>query len=106
MRYGTVESSSSSTCSANGYQAEESEQWIGEWLAKTGHRDEMVIATKYTTGYKRHVPELMQSNTGGTGSKSMHVSVRESLKKLQTDYIDLVSGRTSCRCCGYGELKH
>lgn len=78
-------------CSANGYQAEESEQWLGEWLSKSGRRDEMVIATKYTSNYKSHMGDkLKQSNFGGTGSKSMHLSVEASLKKLQTTYIDLV----------------
>jgi aryl-alcohol dehydrogenase-like predicted oxidoreductase len=32
--------------SANNYQNEESEQWIGEWMEERGNRDQMVIATK------------------------------------------------------------
>ncbi|KAL1303609.1 hypothetical protein AAFC00_006973 [Neodothiora populina] len=31
---------------ANNYQNEESEQWIGEWMESRGNRDQMVIATK------------------------------------------------------------
>lgn len=31
---------------ANNYQDEQSEEWIGEWMEKRGNRDEMVIATK------------------------------------------------------------
>jgi aryl-alcohol dehydrogenase-like predicted oxidoreductase len=31
---------------ANNYQNEESEKWIGEWMEDRGVRDEMVIATK------------------------------------------------------------
>lgn len=38
---------------ANGYQNEESEEWIGEWMAKRGVREDLVIATKYTSNYKR-----------------------------------------------------
>ena len=34
---------------SNNYQKEESEQWIGEWMKKRGIRDQMVIATKFTT---------------------------------------------------------
>lgn len=34
---------------ANNYQKEESEEWVGEWLEKRGVRDEMVIATKVKT---------------------------------------------------------
>lgn len=76
---------------ANGYQAEESEIWIGEWMSKTGRRDEIVLATKYSAGYKNTSgPNLMQSNFGGNSAKSLHVSVEASLKKLQTSYIDLL----------------
>ncbi|MCJ1444311.1 MAG: hypothetical protein MMC23_004812 [Stictis urceolatum] len=76
---------------ANGYQMGESETWLGEWMQKTGRRDEMVIATKYTSGYRlAEGQKIIQSNFGGTGSKSMHLSVEASLKKLQTSYIDLL----------------
>jgi aryl-alcohol dehydrogenase-like predicted oxidoreductase len=34
---------------SSNYQGEESEEWIGEWMETRGIRDEMVIATKYTT---------------------------------------------------------
>ena len=57
-----------------------------------GIRDQMVIATKYTTSfssYKGH-DGIIQSNTGGNGSKSLHVSIRNSLHKLKTDYIDVL----------------
>jgi aryl-alcohol dehydrogenase-like predicted oxidoreductase len=77
--------------SANGYQAEESETWVGEWLTTRGLRDEIVLATKYTAGFKtQSEPKKLQSNFGGCGSKSLHVSVEASLKKLQTSYIDLL----------------
>ena len=85
------------SCRANGYQAEESETWLGEWLTKTGHRDEIVLATKYSAGYKNTTgPTMMQSNFGGNSAKSLHVSVEASLKKLQTSYIDLVHSQTIC----------
>ena len=77
---------------ASNYQNEESEQWIGEWMELRGHRSEMVIATKYTAAYKTYLNgQVQQSNYGGNSRKSLHVSARESLKKLRTDYIDLVS---------------
>ena len=51
----------------------------------------MVIATKYTAGYKGHSASIKhQSNYTGNSVKSMHVSVRDSLEKLQTDYIDIL----------------
>lgn len=74
---------------ANNYQNEESEIWVGEWLASRGNRDDIVLATKYTSSYKNHEKEKIQSNYGGTGAKSMRVSLELSLKKLQTSYIDL-----------------
>lgn len=75
---------------ANAYQGGQSEQWIGEWMKKNGRRSEMVIATKYTMSFAAGQPG-QQSNFGGTGTKSMHMSIEKSLKNLQTDYVDLVS---------------
>ncbi|GKZ77426.1 hypothetical protein AnigIFM56816_010725 [Aspergillus niger] len=77
---------------ANVYQDGQSEQWIGEWMRKRGNRDQMVIATKYTTGFRRtHVStEPIQSNFVGNSVKSMNLSVKNSLEKLQTDYIDIL----------------
>lgn len=51
----------------------------------------LVIATKYTTNFRAgHGETEIMANFGGNGTKSMRVSVEASLKKLQTDYIDLV----------------
>lgn len=75
---------------ANSYQDGQSEQWIGEWMQKTPERrSEMVISTKYTMSPMGGKP-LQQSNFGGSGTKSMHLSIDLSLKNLQTDYIDIV----------------
>lgn len=77
---------------SNIYNSEESERLIGSWMQERGIRDQMVVATKYTVGYKNHDHETwkLQSNYGGNSIKSMHISVRESLQKLKTDYIDLL----------------
>ncbi|KAJ8128216.1 hypothetical protein O1611_g5417 [Lasiodiplodia mahajangana] len=75
---------------SNNYQDEESEIWIGEWMKSRGVRDQMVIATKYTTNYRAAHPEEILINYQGNGTKSLHISVNRSLQKLQTDYIDLV----------------
>lgn len=74
---------------ANFYSAGESEEWLGEWLEKTGRREEMVIATKYSMNSKLGQP-VQTSNYGGTGTKSMNNALRDSLKRLKTDYIDIV----------------
>jgi aryl-alcohol dehydrogenase-like predicted oxidoreductase len=77
---------------ANIYNSEESEKLIGQWMEERGNRDQMVIATKYTAGYKAYARDdfPMQSNYTGNSAKSMHISVRDSLKKLKTDYIDVL----------------
>ncbi|KAI0098108.1 norsolorinic acid reductase [Hypoxylon sp. NC0597] len=75
---------------ANNYQAEQSETWLGEWMKKRGVRNQMVIATKYTTNFRPYFDSELTINNQGNGTKSMHVSVEASLRKLQTDYIDLL----------------
>lgn len=77
---------------ANNYQFGESEMWIGEWMKKRGNRDEMVIATKYTTNFMAGPPGegRIMANFTGNGTKSLHTSLKASLKKLNTDYIDLL----------------
>jgi aryl-alcohol dehydrogenase-like predicted oxidoreductase len=77
---------------ANTYNSEESEKLIGEWMEKRGVRDQMVVATKYGAGYRAYnrENEPLQSNFTGPSAKSMHISVRESLRKLRTDYIDIL----------------
>ncbi|KAK7678072.1 hypothetical protein QCA50_013481 [Cerrena zonata] len=76
---------------ANGYQDEASEELLGEWMETRGIRDQIVIATKYTTNYKRGDPNIAQKTAyTGCNLKSMHLSVEASLKKLRTDYIDIL----------------
>lgn len=73
------------------YQDEESEIWVGEWLSQRGVRDEMVVATKFSSAYKAgSARSKIQSNFGGNGTKSLHLSVNASLEKLQTSYIDVL----------------
>jgi aryl-alcohol dehydrogenase-like predicted oxidoreductase len=61
-------------------------------MEKRGVRDQMVVATKYGAGYRAYnrENEPLQSNFAGASAKSMHISVRESLRKLRTDYIDIL----------------
>ncbi|KAH7163444.1 NADP-dependent oxidoreductase domain-containing protein [Dactylonectria estremocensis] len=76
---------------ANNYQFQESERWIGEWMKKRGVRDELVIATKYTINFNGgpHATNIM-ANFTGNGTKSLFLSIRNSLKNLQTDYVDIL----------------
>jgi aryl-alcohol dehydrogenase-like predicted oxidoreductase len=72
------------------YQDGESEEWLGEWMALRKCRDEMIIATKYSSAYQMHENNKIQSNFGGNSAKSLHVSVHKSLERLQTPYIDIL----------------
>lgn len=75
---------------ANLYQAEESEEIIGEWMELRGIRDQIFLATKYTTSYKNHDDSVKQKiSYMGNNVKSMRNSLEASLKKLRTSYIDL-----------------
>jgi aryl-alcohol dehydrogenase-like predicted oxidoreductase len=67
---------------ANVYTNGSSERLLGEFLE--GHRDQMVVATKYTNAGPGAGP-----NAGGNQRKSMMSAIEGSLKRLKTDYIDL-----------------
>ncbi|KAH9971014.1 NADP-dependent oxidoreductase domain-containing protein [Lactifluus volemus] len=76
---------------ANNYQDESSEDFIGEWAERRGIRDQLVIATKYTTNFKRGQDDITHKvNYTGNNAKSLRVSVEASLKKLRTSYIDIL----------------
>ncbi|KAJ5114077.1 hypothetical protein N7456_002611 [Penicillium angulare] len=75
---------------SNNYQNGESEAWVGEWMEKRGVRDEMILATKYTSPYVLHDKSKIQANYIGNNAKSLKLSVEASLRKLKTDYIDLL----------------
>lgn len=64
-----------------GNQGGESETIIGSWLKKTGRRNQIVLATKVG----------MEMGEGKTGLAPAYIrqAVEESLRRLQTDYIDL-----------------
>lgn len=74
---------------ANNYQLGQSEEWVGDWLASRGNRDDIVLATKYSSAYMLHEKQRLQANYGGNNVKSMKHSVELSLQRLQTTYVDL-----------------
>lgn len=61
------------------------EQIIGNWFKKTGNRDKVVLATKIAGpgDYTAHI------RTNGFRPNALKDAVNKSLKRLQTDYIDL-----------------
>ncbi|AJQ42617.1 Aad3p [Saccharomyces cerevisiae YJM1526] len=76
---------------ANNCQNEQSEEWIGEWIQSRRLRDQIVIATKFIKSDKKYkAGESNTANYCGNHKRSLHVSVRDSLRKLQTDWIDIL----------------
>jgi aryl-alcohol dehydrogenase-like predicted oxidoreductase len=70
---------------ANGYTLGHSERIIGDYFARDpGKRDRVVIATKFFTNLYPGDP-----NGGGASRKSLVGACEQSLRRLQTDYIDL-----------------
>ncbi|KAJ7054502.1 NADP-dependent oxidoreductase domain-containing protein, partial [Mycena amicta] len=75
---------------ANVYQNETSEMFLGEWMEKRNNRDQLVLATKYSQDYKARQPGFTNhASFIGNNVKSMHLSLEASLKKLRTSYIDI-----------------
>jgi aryl-alcohol dehydrogenase-like predicted oxidoreductase len=74
-----IDSSDSYSAFAPGNVGGESEIVLGRWFAARGNRSEVVLATK--VGRK---PDRI-----GVSRANIRTAVEESLKRLQTDYIDL-----------------
>lgn len=64
-----------------GHQGGESETIIGQWFARSGKRSKVILATKVG----------MDMGDGNKGLSRKHIlrAVEDSLRRLQTDYIDL-----------------
>lgn len=60
---------------------------IGNWLAKTKRRDEIVLASKIA-GPGEFVEHIRQGNTR-FNKATIETALNQSLKRLQTDYVDL-----------------
>ncbi|NGN99475.1 NADP(H)-dependent aldo-keto reductase [Grimontia sp. S25] len=61
------------------------EQYIGNWLQKSGKRDKVIIATKVAG--PRGVPYIRENMS--LDRRNVRQAVNDSLARLQTDYIDL-----------------
>jgi len=73
---------------ANIYTNGSSEKLVGEFM--TGHREEVVLATKYTNAAAGFSGKPgTDANAGGNQRKNMVQAVEASLKRLGNDYIDL-----------------
>lgn len=71
---------------ANIYTNNHSEKIIGDTIGRQSSlRTKMVIATKFANNVFPGNP-----NTGGTGTGALRTNLEHSLRRLQTDYIDLL----------------
>src|SRR5215469_15766279 len=69
---------------ADGYTGGQSEEMLGKFIAERGLRDRVVLATKFTFNGDPANP-----NAGGNGRKNIYRALEGSLRRLQTDCIDL-----------------
>ncbi|MCU0374714.1 MAG: aldo/keto reductase [Chitinophagaceae bacterium] len=70
---------------ANRYQDGQTETIIGHYLKQAADRDYWVLATKYSLYDNQTNP-----NASGNNRKNMMRSVENSLRRLQTDFIDVL----------------
>ncbi len=76
------------------YTGGESERLVGRFIADSGARDDIVLATKFAFNGSASPLTATQAgggnpNAGGAGAKNIHRALEASLKRLRTDYIDL-----------------
>lgn len=69
---------------ADVYAKGRSEELVGGYIADGKLRDDLVLATKFTFNPNAGKPML-----GGNGRKNMHRALEGSLRRLQTEYVDL-----------------
>ena len=69
---------------ADVYEGGKSEEVLGRFIADAKLRDKIVIATKFTFN-----PQEGNPNSGGNGRKNLYRALEGSLRRLNTDYIDL-----------------
>jgi len=70
---------------ANFYTNGHSEKILGDWFAaRPGRRDRVVLASKFFANLHPGDP-----NGGGAGRSSIIASLRETLRRMQTDYLDV-----------------
>ena len=79
------------------------ETYIGNWLKKSGKREKVILATKVAG--PRNIPYIRDNMS--LDRRNIHQAIDDSLKRLQTDHIDLYQlhwpqRRTNC----FGQLNY
>jgi aryl-alcohol dehydrogenase-like predicted oxidoreductase len=64
------------------------EQYIGNWLAKRGKRDDIILATKVAGPSRDSVREFRGGNNR-LDRRNIAAAIDDSLTRLRTDYVDL-----------------
>ncbi|MEM7380575.1 MAG: aldo/keto reductase [Bacteroidota bacterium] len=75
-----------------GCNGNESEITLGKWLKKGGSRDQLILATKCGARPLDFSGDLASIKLEGLSYKSIITAVEASLKRLQTDYLDVLYG--------------
>ena len=70
--------------SADVYSGGRTDEMVGRFIAERKLRDKLVVASK--AGFSREAGHPL---AGGNGAKNIKVSLENSLRRLQTDYVDL-----------------
>ncbi|MBC6428344.1 MAG: aldo/keto reductase [Cellvibrionales bacterium] len=69
---------------ADVYTGGDSEELLGKFIAASNSRDRVVLASKFSINTDPGNP-----NAAGNGRKCIYQALEKSLKRLQTDYLDL-----------------
>ena len=77
--FNTIDTADSYASWAPGLSGGESETVLGQWLARRGRRDDIVLMTKVG----------MLEQRKGLSAANIEAAVEDSLKRLGTDYIDI-----------------
>ena len=65
------------------------EEYIGSWLAKSGKRDRVVLATKVAGPGRANDVRKFRGGNNRLDRRNITLAIDDSLRRLRTDYVDL-----------------